>query len=139
MLIIHHVGSAGAGGGGAIVPMTVDQYGKASFDGILKQGSHSTGSGAIVHSSHSELLPKLHEITEDALKRPDEEELAETKRRTELAIGKVRVLVNPTRPFCRSSSSGFREQYECIKAGSGSTNRIHPRLAGSARHELKGL
>jgi hypothetical protein len=74
--------------------MTVDQYGKASFDGILKQGSHSIGSGSIVHSSHSELLPKLHEITEDALRRPDEEELAATKRRTELAIGKVSVPEN---------------------------------------------
>jgi hypothetical protein len=71
------------------VPMTVDQYGKASFDSILKQGSHGVGSGAIVHSSHSELIPKLHEIHEDTLKRPDEEELAATKRRTELALNKV--------------------------------------------------
>lgn len=96
--------------------MTVDQYGKASFDGILKQGSHSTGSGAIVHSSHSELLPKLHEITEDALKRPDAEELAETKRRTQLAIGKVSVPVNPIRLCChrRHVRLGFVSDKELV-------------------------
>jgi len=69
-----------------IVPTTVDEKGNVSYDAIVK---HGQGAGKNVLSKHNELLPKLHQITEDDLKRPDEEELLETQRRTEAALGKI--------------------------------------------------
>jgi len=70
----------------AIVPTTVDEHGNVSYDAIVK---HGRGAGTTVHSSHNDLMPKLHQMTEDDLKRPDEEELLETKKRTEKALGKI--------------------------------------------------
>eukprot|EP00959_Pyramimonas_sp_CCMP1952_P201618 4216447-Pyramimonas_sp.AAC.1 len=133
-----------------IVPTTVDEKGNVSYDAIVK---HGQGAGKTVLAKHNELLPKLHQITEDVsgdpvkmftrlcpsfrhrvgdgfgakvqtrrhltsnplpvaehamirgvfrstrtrddftqatdLKRPDEEELLETRKRTEAALGKI--------------------------------------------------
>lgn len=67
----------------------MDAKGNVNYDSIMHQGSHSAGMGKLVQSSHNDLLPKLHEITEDQLQRPNEEEIEETRKRTEAALNKV--------------------------------------------------
>mmetsp|Transcript_4547 Transcript_4547/g.8523 ORF Transcript_4547/g.8523 Transcript_4547/m.8523 type:complete len:579 (-) Transcript_4547:691-2427(-) len=74
---------------GAVVPVTMDAKGNVNYDSIMHQGSHSAGMGKLVQSSHNDLLPKLHEITEDQLQRPNEEEIEETRKRTEAALNKI--------------------------------------------------
>lgn len=68
------------------LPLNVDKDGNIAYDAIVKQGQNAS---KVVHSQHSALVPKLHDVTEAELRRPDEEEIADATEKTRAALEKV--------------------------------------------------
>lgn len=68
------------------LPLNVDKDGNIAYDAIVKQGENAS---KVVHSQHSALVPKLHDVTEAELRRPDEEEVAEATEKTRAALERV--------------------------------------------------
>mmetsp|Transcript_9525 Transcript_9525/g.11055 ORF Transcript_9525/g.11055 Transcript_9525/m.11055 type:complete len:590 (+) Transcript_9525:98-1867(+) len=80
--------NSGSGPESSIVQVTTDAQGNLNYDAIVKQGANASAKKTI-HTSHDELMPKLHTISNDALQRPDDEEIEATKARTAKALGTI--------------------------------------------------
>lgn len=70
---------------GKTLAVGVDADGKIAYDAIVKQGANRD---KIVYSDHKALVPKIDELSEANLAKPDEEELEKTRRETAEALAR---------------------------------------------------